>query len=83
MAVHKSKQNSVRYTLTLLVLFLLLLLVVLQWPGLVSLRYAWQVEPRAITPRGDLALDEESTIELFQRSSPAVVYITTLPGAQS
>ena len=33
--------------------------------------------PRAITPRGDLAADEKSTIELFQSSSPSVVYITT------
>jgi S1-C subfamily serine protease len=35
-------------------------------------------EPRAITPRGDLAEDEKSTIELFRRVSPSVVFITTL-----
>lgn len=34
--------------------------------------------PRAITPRGDLAADERTTIELFRSVSPAVVYITTL-----
>lgn len=34
--------------------------------------------PRAVTPRGDLASDEKSTIELFQKSSPSVVFITTL-----
>ncbi|MFC1491407.1 S1C family serine protease [Nitrospinota bacterium] len=34
--------------------------------------------PRAITPRGDLAGDEKSTIELFRNASPSVVYITTL-----
>jgi S1-C subfamily serine protease len=34
-------------------------------------------EPRAVTPRGDLAADEKSTIELFRQASPAVVYITT------
>lgn len=34
-------------------------------------------EPRAITPRGDLADDEQSTIELFENSSDAVVFITT------
>jgi S1-C subfamily serine protease len=33
--------------------------------------------PRAITPRGDLAADEQATIELFRQSSPSVVYITT------
>ena len=34
--------------------------------------------PRAITPRGDLAADEKSTIELFREASPSVAYITTL-----
>jgi S1-C subfamily serine protease len=35
-------------------------------------------EPRPITPRGDLAADEQATIELFRRASPSVVFITTL-----
>ena len=34
--------------------------------------------PRAITPRGDLAAEEKSNIELFREASPSVVYITTL-----
>lgn len=34
-------------------------------------------EPRAVTPRGDLAADEQATIEIFERASPSVVYITT------
>jgi S1-C subfamily serine protease len=34
--------------------------------------------PRTVTPRGDLAQDEQSTIELFRRVSPSVVYITSL-----
>jgi len=34
-------------------------------------------EPRVVTARGDLASDEQSTIELFERCSPSVVYITT------
>ncbi|MFO1432742.1 MAG: trypsin-like peptidase domain-containing protein [Candidatus Competibacteraceae bacterium] len=33
---------------------------------------------RAITARGDLAADEQSTIDLFQEASPSVVYLTTL-----
>jgi len=33
--------------------------------------------PRAITPRGELADDEKSTIELFRNVSPSVVYITS------
>ena len=33
--------------------------------------------PRAVTPRGNLASDERAAIELFQRSSPSVCFITT------
>ena len=33
--------------------------------------------PRTVTPRGDLAADEKSTIELFQRMSESVVSIGT------
>ena len=35
-------------------------------------------EPRVVTARGELAADEQSTIEIFQRASPSVVYITTV-----
>jgi S1-C subfamily serine protease len=35
-------------------------------------------ESREVTPRGSLAEDEKSTIELFKAASPSVVYITTL-----
>ena len=35
-------------------------------------------DSRPVTARGDLAEDEKSTIELFKRTSPSVVYITTL-----
>lgn len=35
-------------------------------------------ESRAITPRGDLAADELSTIELFQQVSPSVVHVTSV-----
>lgn len=33
--------------------------------------------PRIVAPRGDLAADEKSTIELFEKSKDAVVFITT------
>jgi S1-C subfamily serine protease len=36
------------------------------------------VAPRAVTPRGPLAADELAHVELFKRSSPSVVHITTL-----
>jgi S1-C subfamily serine protease len=35
------------------------------------------VKPRLVEARGDLAGDEKATIELFERSKDAVVYITT------
>lgn len=35
-------------------------------------------EPRAVTARGDLAADEQNTIELFKNVSPSVVYITSI-----
>lgn len=38
--------------------------------------------PRPITPRGDLAADERSTIELFKTVSPSVAHIQTLAIAQ-
>lgn len=34
--------------------------------------------PRAITARGDLAADEQNTIDVFQATSPSVVYITSI-----
>ena len=34
--------------------------------------------PRIITPRADLAADEQATISLFRLTSPSVVYITTV-----
>ena len=35
------------------------------------------IEPRPVTARGDLPADEAATIELFERASPSVVYIST------
>jgi len=34
--------------------------------------------PRAVTPRGDLATEEKSTISLFRQASPAVVNVTNI-----
>jgi S1-C subfamily serine protease len=56
-----------------LVAALLLLQLVAGWP-----RRDGAVEPRPVTPRGDLAEDEKATIELFRRASPSVAFITTL-----
>jgi S1-C subfamily serine protease len=46
-------------------------------------RSAVPAEPREITPRGDLAADENSTIELFKKSSPSVVHITSIETRRS
>jgi S1-C subfamily serine protease len=58
--------------------------------GMAALVALWQVLPameawfgvtqasdRTVTPRGDLAADEKSTIELFERSRDSVVFIST------
>ena len=37
-----------------------------------------RAQPRTVTPRGDLAADEKSTVELFEHAAPSVVYITSL-----
>lgn len=34
--------------------------------------------PREVAPRGPLLADEQATIDLFRRTSPSVVHITTL-----
>ena len=34
-------------------------------------------EPRPVTARGELAADERTTIEIFERASPSVVFIST------
>ena len=37
----------------------------------------WRAEPRVVTPRGELAAEERSTIEVFQRAKGSVVSIAT------
>jgi S1-C subfamily serine protease len=53
---------------------------VLVWyglPWLMSLWVRFDAEPRPVTPRGDLAGDEQTSIEIFRQASPSVVFITT------
>jgi len=61
----------------LVLLGLLLGLIVYRYLSL-YLRPSPPAEPRPIMPRGQLADDEQSTIQLFRAASPSVVYITTL-----
>ena len=64
--------------LTMIALWIIVFL--LAWNWLRSNRatplYHPDAEPRAVTPRGDLAADEKATIEVFREASPSVVYIT-------
>jgi len=57
------------------VVFLLLLWRALPW--IERSLVASQAEPRPVTARGDLADDEKATIEIFERASPSVVFIST------
>jgi len=45
--------------------------------SLVPLANGANAEPRQVTPRGKLAVDEKATIQLFENSRDSVVYITT------
>ncbi|MGC1954591.1 MAG: trypsin-like peptidase domain-containing protein [Gammaproteobacteria bacterium] len=59
---------------------LLIAAMLLVWygvPWLASLWVRFEAEPRAVTPRGDLAGDEQTAIEIFRRVSPSVAFITT------
>lgn len=49
-------------------------IIVTQIRGCAPLRTA---PPRVVSPRGDLAEDEKSTIELFEAASPSVVFISS------
>lgn len=63
----------------LILLLVALLVVLLFWqirPWLFRV-HDRNAMPRAITPRGDLADDERSTIDLFRQVSPSVVFITS------
>jgi S1-C subfamily serine protease len=69
-----------RFGQRLLLITLAALLVAIVWQSVPALQYALlrpQAEPRVITPRGDLAADEQSTIALFEATKGSVVSIST------
>ena len=53
------------------------LVALLARPWVRDLLLAVQSEPRPVQARGDLAADEQTSIAIFERVSPSVVYITT------
>jgi S1-C subfamily serine protease len=64
--------------LMILLFVLVLMLVFFQARHWVTGLYDETARPRLVMPRGDLAQDEKSTIELFKLVSPSVVYITSI-----
>ena len=47
-----------------------------QWPA-INAQILMSHEPRQVTPRGELSIDEKSTIELFENSKDSVVFLST------
>ncbi len=82
--VESSQYPRPRSSFLWLMLALLVLLGVASWWHSVWRRPVG-LEPdavmRAVTPRGNLAAVEKTTIEIFRRNSPSVVHITTLVDA--
>jgi len=72
-----NSSNFLRYSGWVLLIVAALLVWRLAGEGTGLWRYA-QVQPRGVTPRGELAADEASTIALFREASVSVVHITTL-----
>jgi S1-C subfamily serine protease len=70
-----------RFALRLLLLGVVVFVAVAlwrSWPSVAPLlRGGSDATPRVVVARGDLAADEKSTIELFERSRASVVFITT------
>lgn len=70
-----------RFLSRLFWLTLAAVLLILLWRGMPAIE-TWTggepaATPRPVTARGDLAADEQSTIELFEKSRASVVFITT------
>lgn len=74
-----SRMSPLPLVTALLLLFIGLGLIIWQvgWPRFPSMEGDPNSLPRAVVPRGDLAADEKSTIEMFRTAAPSVVHITT------
>ncbi|MFK7735622.1 MAG: S1C family serine protease [Pirellulaceae bacterium] len=72
------QSNRLRRQLLLTWILMLLLVVLLAMPALkLWFNFGVSGDPRPITPRGELAAIEKTTINLFNETSPSVVYINT------
>ncbi len=73
-------RNSLLQLLPLVVLVIAILLVMRMWTGGPRMpvhKLDPNAQPRPITPAGELASDEQATIDLFRQSSSSVVFIST------
>jgi hypothetical protein len=68
--LHLRLFRAVMFGAIFFALFILLLNLMPQADGAIA-------QPRQVTPRGELAADEQATIQLFEISRNSVVYITT------
>jgi S1-C subfamily serine protease len=69
-----------RFAAQLLIVVVAALVVSIVWRSIPLIQaelLGWRAEPRIITPRGELAADEQATIELFEARKGSVVYIST------
>ncbi len=74
-------QDNSRFLLRLLAVTAAGLFLILAWqayPLIQTELVASRAEPRIVTPRGDLAEDERSTIALFEAARGSVAYIATV-----
>ena len=75
---HAGRVTENNRRLIMLLSVFVVLLVIFQARQWFTGLYDRTARPRLVTPRGDLAQDEKSTIELFKQVSPSVVYITSI-----
>ncbi len=78
MNIHRQSPDPFLQRLRWVVIALLLIVVV--WnlvPWVESLFISMTAEPRSVTARGELAQSERNSIDVFEQSSPSVVFITT------
>jgi S1-C subfamily serine protease len=67
--------RSIRILLLILITLIALFLFL---PNIENIWSSMHAEPRSVTARGALSPAEKTNIEIFEQSSPSVVYITTL-----
>jgi S1-C subfamily serine protease len=75
---HANRAPKHTRLLIMLLSVLIVLFVLFQAKQWFTGLYDETAKPRLVTPRGSLAQDEKSTIELFKLVSPSVVYITSI-----